>query len=384
MNFPMTPQKILLVENDKELVRSITELLRSHNYAVDVACSGADALQRLERVPQLVLIDYALPDMGGIEVCRKIKSDERWHSVVAIVLIDSLISPEEMESLYIYGDDHLTKPFDPAELLARLEIALRKRQGMYQLDEEKQAIIAELNRILDQELLVPFFQPIYSAASMKILGFEALSRPSTNTSLSNPELFFKAALAFGVYTDIEKLAWRKAFGEWKKRLGRGKLFLNCTPYFIGNNVMDKGFFAALGVDPKEVVIELTERAAIHDHDLFAEKLIALRDLGMQIAVDDVGSGFASLDTVAEVRPDYIKIDLKLIRDINFNSLKKNIVQAIITFCHQSDIITVAEGIEERAELQTVCDLGVDAVQGYLLGKPSPEVNKDIFEKRPVL
>jgi len=380
----MTPQKILLVENDKELARSIADLLQSRNYAVDVACSGADALQRLHHAPHLVLIDYALPDMCGIEICRKIKSDERWHSMAVVVLTDSLIAPEEMESLYIYGDDHLARPFDPAELLARLEIVLRERQGMYQLDEERQVIIAELNRILNQELLVPFFQPIYSSASMKILGFEALSRPLTNTVLSNPELFFKAALAFGIYTDIEKLAWRKAFGEWRRRLGLGKLFLNCTPYFIGNNPMGKEFFAGLGVDPRHVVIELTERAAIHNHDLFVEKLNELRSLGMQIAVDDVGSGFASLDTVAEVRPDYIKIDLQLIRDINFNSLKRNIVQAIITFCHQSDILTVAEGIEERAELQTVCDLGVDAVQGYLLGKPSPETDKDIFEKKLVL
>ena len=105
---------------------------------------------------------------------------------------------------------------------------------------------------------------------------------------------------------------------------------------------------------------------------------------MQIAVDDVGSGFASLDTVAEVRPDYVKIDLKLIRDIHINSLKKNIVQSIITFCRQSNIRTVAEGIEERAELRIVRDLGVDAVQGYLLGKPSPEVDKDIFDKKPVI
>ncbi len=380
----MTSQKILLVENDKDLVRSTVDILQSRNYAVDVACSGADALQRLHHAPHLVLIDYALPDMCGIEICRKIKSDERWHSIAVVVLTDSLIAPEEMESLYIYGDDHLAKPFDPVELLARLEIVLRARQGMYQLDEEKQVIIAELNKILRQELLVPFFQPIYSSTSMKILGFEALSRPVTNTALSNPELFFKAALAFGVYTDLEKLAWRKAFGEWKKRLGRGKLFLNCTPYFIGNNSMEKGFFTALGVDPREAVVELTERAAIHNQDLFVEKVEELRGLGMQIAVDDVGSGFASLDTVADVRPEYIKIDLKLIRDINFNSLKRNIVQAVITFCHQSDILTVAEGIEERAELQAVRDLGIDAVQGYLLGKPSPEINKDIFEKKFVV
>ncbi len=380
----MPHPKILLVENDKELVRSTVEFLQSHNYAVDVAYSGADALQRLQHTPQLVLIDYALADMRGLEICKQIKANERWHGIAVVVMIDSMISSEEMESLYLYGDDHVAKPFDPEELLARVEIILRKHQGAHLAQEGGQVITAELDRILNKQLVVPFFQPIYLSPSMEILGFEALSRPSTNTSLSNPELFFKAALAFGVYTDIEKLAWRKAFSEWKRRLGRGKLFLNCTPYFIGNNPMEKEFFASLGVDPWQVVIELTERTAIHNHDLFVEKLNKLRSLGMQIAVDDVGSGFASLDTVAEVRPDYVKIDLKLIRDIHVNSLKKNIVQSIISFCRQSNIRTVAEGIEERAELQIVRDLGVDAVQGYLLGKPSPEVNKDIFDKKPVL
>ena len=380
----MIPPQILLVENDKALVRSTVDLFQLRNYVVDVAYSGADALQRLQHIPQLVLIDYTLPDMRGLEICKKIRADERWHGIAVIVLTDSMISPEEMESLYIYGDDHLSKPFDPEELLARVEIVLRKHQGVHLPQEGGQVIAAELNRILNKELIVPFFQPIYLSPSMEILGFEALSRPSTNTSLGNPELFFRAALAFGVYTDIEKLAWRKAFGEWQRRLGQGKLFLNCTPYFIGNNPMKREFFADLGVDPRHVVIELTERTAIHNHNLFIEKLSELRGLGMQIAVDDVGSGFASLDTVAEVRPDYVKIDLKLIRDIHTNPLKKNIVQSIITFCRQSNILTIAEGIEERAELQIVRDLGIDAVQGYLLGKPSPEVNKDIFEKKPAI
>ena len=380
----MITPKILLVGNDKALVRSAADLLQSRNYAVDIAYTGADALQRLHHTPHLILVDYALPDMRGLEICKQIRANERWHGVAIVVLTDSLISPEEMESLYVYGDDHLAKPFDPEELIARVEIVLRNHQSAHHPQEGGQVITAELNKILAKELVVPFFQPIYSSPSMDILGFEALSRPSTNTSLSNPELFFKAALAFGVYTEIEKLAWRKAFGEWQKRLGYGKLFLNCTPYFIGNNPMEKEFFASLGVNPRHVVIELTERTAIRNHDLFVEKLNALRDMGMQIAVDDVGSGFAGLDTVAEVRPDYVKIDLKLVRDINFNSLKKNIVQSIITFCHQSGILTIAEGIEEQEELQTVRDLGVDAVQGYLLGKPSPEMNKDIFGKKIAL
>ena len=103
----------------------------------------------------------------------------------------------------------------------------------------------------------------------------------------------------------------------EETLGAGETVFELHPLFYRQQSNGEGIFTALGVDPREVVIELTERAAIHNHDLFVEKLNELRSLGMQIAVDDVGSGFASLDTVAEVRPDYIKIDLKLIRDINF-------------------------------------------------------------------
>lgn len=379
----MIPKKILLIENDKKFLHCATDLLKSHNYSVDIACSGADALLRMHHTPHLVLISYFLPDMRGMEICKQIRADKRWHGVPILVLTDSMISLEEMESLYIYGDDHIAKPCDPDELLARIEIALRHKITD-QSPEEKEVVIHELNNILKEERIVPYFQPIYAAPSLEILGVEALSRPVTSTSLSNPELFFRAALAFGVYTDIEKMAWRKAFEQWQERLGQGKLFLNCTPYFIGNNSMDQEFFVGLGIDPQRVVLELTERTAIHNHEIFIGKLNELRNLGMKIAVDDVGSGFASLDTVAEVRPDYVKIDLKLIRDINFDSLKRNIVQSIITFCRQSNIMTVAEGIEEKAELEIVLDLGVDAVQGYLLGKPSPEINKEIFGKKPVI
>lgn len=376
----MPPKQILLIEHDKKLVQSTAELLQSHHYKLDIAYTGADALQRLNHVPDLVLIDYLLPDIKGVEICRKMRGNERWHDVPIIVLTDDHISPEEIEDLYVYGDDHITKPCDREELLARVEIVLRYRQLALGIPEEERDIIRELDRILQKELITSFFQPIYSAPSLQIFGIEALSRPETDTSLSNPELFFKAALGFGVYTDIEKLAWRKAFSQWKKLFGQGKLFLNGTPYFIGNNPMNEEFFKSLDVDPRHVVIELTERTAIRNHEIFMHKLKALRGLGMQIAVDDVGSGFASLNTVAEVRPDYVKIDLRLIRHINSDELRKNIVQSIITFCHQSGIRTIAEGIEYREELQTVCALGVDAVQGYFLGKPSPEISKKMFSK----
>lgn len=376
----MAQRQILLVEDDKTLAQSTAGFLESHQYRVDIAYGGADALERIQGAPDLVLIEHLLPDVKGAEICQRIKDDPRLSHIPIIVLTDHGISAEELESLYAYGDDHIARPFDNNELLARIEVVLRRTHVSRQAKEEKEIVTKELKKIINHELIVPFFQPIYSMQTLKPLGVEALSRPSTDTFLSNPELFFKAAMTFGMYSQVEKLAWRKAFAYWRDHVGEGKLFLNCTPHFIDNNPMDEAFLKGMGIDPRPLVIELTERTAIRNHALFADRLNNLRYLGVQIAVDDVGSGFASLDTVAEVRPDYVKIDLSLICDIHCDSLKKNIVHSIVEFCHKSNILTVAEGIEKKEELGIVKEFGIDAVQGYLLARPAQEVSRAIFLK----
>ncbi len=377
----MAKRQILLVENDKAFAQSTAVFLESHQYGVDIAYHGADAMQRVHSAPDVVLVEYALPDVKGTEICQKIEDDPRLSHIPVIVLFDHTLSDEERESLYIYGDDHITRPFDNNELLARIEVVCRRIRVSQQAREERDVVTTELKKIVDNGLIIPVFQPIYSMRTLMPLGVEALSRPSTDSFLSNPELFFKAAMTFGMYSRVEKLAWRKAFADWKEHIGEGKLFLNCTPYFIDNNPLDEAFFAGLGIDPSSVVVELTERTAIRNHALFTDRMNGIRRLGGQIAVDDVGSGFASLDTVAEVRPDYVKIDLSLICDIHLDSLKKNIVCSIVEFCHKSDILTVAEGIEKTEELGIVKELGIDAIQGYLLARPSREISRETFLKK---
>lgn len=380
----MPLKQILLIGQDKKFIAETAEFLQSNHYGIDVAYGEADALRRLNHVPDLVLIDYMLPDIRAIEICRKMKSDDRWRDVPLVILVDHDIPTEEIKELYANSNDHITKPYDREELLSRIAMLLRYSQMIHKTAGEEHSLIVELKKIWQQGLIAPFFQPIYSVPSFKIFGVEALTRPVTQSALKNPELFFKAALEFGIYVEVEKMAWHKAFLQWEESLGQGKLFLNGTPYFISHNPMDSNFFEGLGMEPRDIVIELTERTAIRNHEAFMHKLSELRKLGAQIAVDDVGSGFASLNTVAEVRPNYVKIDLRLIRHISTDTLRKNIVGSIITFCRQSGIGTVAEGIEDRDELRVVCELGVDAVQGYLLGKPSPEINKAMFLRGPIL
>ncbi|MBI5415914.1 MAG: EAL domain-containing protein [Candidatus Omnitrophica bacterium] len=330
-------KQILLVVRDKELAKSTAQFLQPYNYRVDVAFSGADGLRRLQHVPDLVLLEDALSDMSGLEVCKAIRINELWRGIPIIFFTDNRISTEDMEKLYRYGEDHINKPFDQRELLARVEVALDRSHRVEYSQGSRDIITGEIRKILQNELIIPFFQPIYALPSLELLGVEALSRPFTDSFLSNPELFFKAALTFGMYNEAEKLAWRKAFYHWQRKLGRGKLFLNCTPYFIDQGSPDGAFFSSIGANPECLVVELTERMAIRDHEILLDKLNGMRSLGVQIAVDDVGSGFAGLDTVAEVKPEYIKIDLSLVRDIHLDSLKKNIVQSLITFCHKSGI-----------------------------------------------
>ena len=143
---------------------------------------------------------------------------------------------------------------------------------------------------------------------------------------------------------------------------------------VENERFDSTTLEKMGVGSQDIVLEVTERSAIQDYRLFFERLKDSRKLGLQIAVDDVGSGYASLDAVVQLRPDFVKIDMVLIHDIDKDSLKRNIVESIVGFCKKSSVWTVAEGIETKEELLVVKDLGVDFLQGYLLSRPKPEIN----------
>jgi EAL domain-containing protein (putative c-di-GMP-specific phosphodiesterase class I) len=120
-----------------------------------------------------------------------------------------------------------------------------------------------------------------------------------------------------------------------------------------------------------IVLEVTERAAIVDLDAFRDKLAALRAFGARIAVDDLGSGYSALNLVAELSPNFIKLDMTLIRGIDESPVRQNLVRNMVAFASDLGAMVVAEGVETRAELETVAELGCHLVQGYYLAVPSP-------------
>jgi EAL domain-containing protein (putative c-di-GMP-specific phosphodiesterase class I) len=122
-------------------------------------------------------------------------------------------------------------------------------------------------------------------------------------------------------------------------------------------------------DPGKVVLEITERTAIKDYPRFQEYLAAFRARGFRFAVDDAGSGYAGLGSIANLNPDYIKLDISLISNIDTNFLKQNLVETMVGFAETHGAQVIAEGVERREEFETVKELGVHLTQGFLFHKP---------------
>jgi EAL domain-containing protein (putative c-di-GMP-specific phosphodiesterase class I) len=149
---------------------------------------------------------------------------------------------------------------------------------------------------------------------------------------------------------------------------------NINPYLVEDKRFEKfiSFYDPYTI-PEKIGLELTERTAIVDFATFFNRLKLFKKKGFKISIDDIGSGYASLNSVVELKPEFIKIDIHLIHNIHIDSVRQNLIKALVMFCKQSEITSIAEGVERQEELEKLIELGVDAGQGYLLGKPRPEV-----------
>src|ERR1044071_8596173 len=143
------------------------------------------------------------------------------------------------------------------------------------------------------------------------------------------------------------------------------LFLNVDPH----DFTDPTFNELEVANPERVVIEITERTAIKDYPKFRERLKAFRDRGFRFAVDDAGSGYAGLGSIANLEPDFIKLDISLINGIDTNFIKQNLVEGMVRFANEHGAMVIAEGVERAEEFETVRGLGVHLVQGFYLHRP---------------
>ena len=234
----------------------------------------------------------------------------------------------------------------------------------------RQRLHNRLREMVRTRAIKMVYQPIVRLTDLRIAAYEALTR-GLYPELSQPQLMFDVAEESKQVLPLSRLCREKAL-EYLPKLDAGKLlFLNFHPDdFLDEQLMlgspEEPIFA---VDPKRIVIEVTERLALKDPKKLKETVDFLKKTGFRIAIDDLGSGYTSFSLIASLDPDFIKFDMSLVRGIEISSTKQALLKTLSQFTRDIGATSVAEGVETQEELDVVREFKCDLCQGFYFSKP---------------
>jgi len=234
---------------------------------------------------------------------------------------------------------------------------------------ERLKMVASCRAVLAGRKLHPVYQPVVSIKDNAIVGYEALIRGPAG-ELELPDVLFAVAHEADMTLELESLCLETIFAKVPRAIAGKKLFVNASPRLLGHSVfLDERNLQSIGRAHPNVVVEISEKEVVHDYPAFRETLDRLRHAGLQIAIDDAGSGYSGLESILQLRPEYIKVATSIVRNLHADTIKRQVITALATLGEQIQAPLIAEGIEQPEELDSLLALGVDMGQGFLLGKP---------------
>jgi len=225
---------------------------------------------------------------------------------------------------------------------------------------------------LEHKNVVPFFQPITNAQG-ETTKYESLIRivefKNGIKEVLGPDSFLEIAKQNGFYVEIANRMIVSSLSFFKNK--SEKISININPSDLFNiSITDTLIKNIKNFDiPKNIVIEITEQESIEDFERLVHAIKMLRHLGVLIAIDDFGSGYANYAHILAIKPDYLKIDGSLIKNILTDADSRILVKSIVSFAKELAIITIAEYVENEDIYKILREYGVDEYQGYYFGKP---------------
>jgi EAL domain-containing protein (putative c-di-GMP-specific phosphodiesterase class I) len=225
------------------------------------------------------------------------------------------------------------------------------------------------------------YQPIVELKSGELIEYECLFRPQMPGLQTSISTIVQAAIDTGRTIELDSFIVRvileRAAALQAERRTAGlpplHLAINFTPASLLDPQFEAPTFAKMvkdaNLNPKQITLECTEQQAVSDIGPLVKQVKALRRLGFGFAIDDAGAGYASFTLIAALRPSVIKIDREIASGIARDDAKQALVEAFVSFGGRIGALLLAEGIERRADLAVLTELGVDLGQGYLIGKP---------------
>jgi EAL domain-containing protein (putative c-di-GMP-specific phosphodiesterase class I) len=374
---PSSGYRALIVDDEEAILRVHARVLSTAGYQVETAADGLAAERALKQTPfDVILSDIDMPGMNGIALLERVRQNDL---DVPVVFITGNPSVETAIKAMDHGAHrYLVKPVQTELLLktagdaVRLHrIAKAKRQalelagGVDRFIGDQAGLAASFGHAL--ETLYTAYQPIVSWSKRSVVAYEALLR-CREPNLPHPGAVLDAAERLGRVHELGRATRRSAIEPLSRLPKDVTLFLNLHP----SDLLDPQLFATNGpLAPvaDRIVLEITERATLHEMNDVRARVASLRKLGFRIAIDDLGAGYAGLTSFTLLEPDIVKLDMALVRDIHREPRKQTLVRTMIAMCKELGIIVTSEGIETPEERDELASSGCDLMQGYLFARP---------------
>jgi EAL domain-containing protein (putative c-di-GMP-specific phosphodiesterase class I) len=358
--------RILLVDDEPQVTNALRLMLRHSPYEVVVTNSSREAMTLAAGGAfDVVVSDMQMPDADGVDVLTAFR--ETAPSTMRIVLSGSASLEQTIASINEGAVFRfLTKPCGSEALLRTIAEAIAAREEKSERPSQPTELDASFASA--QKTLWMATQPIVSVGGHNVVAYEALVR-SREPKLPHGGAIMEAAEQLGRVRDIERQI-RATLGDVARTMPAGKkLLVNLHPDALDDPELVSAA-SPLAPYSDSVIFEVTERARLKTGSAAWHALATLRERGHQIALDDLGAGYAGLNSLFSLKPDIVKIDMELVRNVHQSPPRAKLIASIVTVCDQLGMRVIAEGVETKEECACLVELGCDWLQGYFFARPA--------------
>jgi EAL domain-containing protein (putative c-di-GMP-specific phosphodiesterase class I)/CheY-like chemotaxis protein len=374
---PSSTARVLVAEDEEAFGRLIKCALTAVGLKVTLVPDGPSAAEAIMSTAfDVVLTDINMPGSSGMDLLRLIRAHDL--DVPVLLMTGNPNLDHAMEAIQLGALQYLRKPFpletaiQAVERAARLHrLALVKRQALQLAGRarEEASDVLSLGLALDRALtsMCVTYQPIVRFTGRKVMAYEALMR-TNEPALPHPSAVLDAASRLGRLDEVGRHVRTLVAQGFARAPDNGLLFVNLHP----DDLLDPDLSAdsaPLSGFARRVVLEITERAAIAGVSDLRNRVEVLRYMGYRIAIDDLGAGYAGLTSFTALEPEFVKVDMSLVRGISESLIRQKLVGSVVTLCGEMQKCVIAEGIETPAERDCLAELGCDWMQGYLFARP---------------